>query len=239
MKLLIIRHGDPDYAIDSLTERGEREAALLARRLDRNPPDYAYVSPLGRARRTAEIALAHTGIQPVTCDWLQEFNSPVRRTDTDATIAWDLLPAYYAEHKDCLDGPAWLTHPLFAGSRIAEAYRAVGEGLDGLLSRHGYRHRGAVFEAVEPSCDTVALFCHFGVECVLLSHLLGISPYPFFQGFCALPTSVTTLVTEERRQGTASFRCLSFGDLSHLYAGGQEPSFAARFAEVYGNGDRI
>ena len=30
MKLLIIRHADPDYEIDSLTEAGHREARLLA-----------------------------------------------------------------------------------------------------------------------------------------------------------------------------------------------------------------
>ena len=30
MKLLIIRHGEPDYSIDSLTEKGWREAELLA-----------------------------------------------------------------------------------------------------------------------------------------------------------------------------------------------------------------
>ena len=33
MKLLIIRHADPDYAVDSLTPEGRREAALLADRL--------------------------------------------------------------------------------------------------------------------------------------------------------------------------------------------------------------
>ncbi len=31
----------------------------------------------------------------------------------------------------------------------------------------------------------------------------------------------------------------SFGDISHLYAGGRSSSFSARFAEVYGNGDRL
>ena len=53
MKLLIIRHGDPDYVHDSLTEKGEREAALLAERIA--PMDIAgyYVSPLGRAQATA------------------------------------------------------------------------------------------------------------------------------------------------------------------------------------------
>ena len=35
MKLLIIRHGDPDYTIDSLTETGWTEARLLSARLSR------------------------------------------------------------------------------------------------------------------------------------------------------------------------------------------------------------
>ena len=29
MKLLIVRHGDPDYSIDSLTRKGFRESELL------------------------------------------------------------------------------------------------------------------------------------------------------------------------------------------------------------------
>ena len=42
-------------------------------------------------------------------------------------------------------------------------------------------------------------------------------------------------LTEERRKGIASFRMLSFGDLSHLYVHGEVPAFAARFCEVYEN----
>ena len=33
MRILIIRHGDPDYINDTLTEKGHREAELLAERL--------------------------------------------------------------------------------------------------------------------------------------------------------------------------------------------------------------
>ena len=58
-----------------------------------------------------------------------------------------------------------------------------------------------------------------------------------WHGFCAAPTSVTTLVTEERREGIAYFRMGSFGDISHLYAAGEEPAFAARFCETYDNLD--
>ena len=50
---------------------------------------------------------------------------------------------------------------------------------------------------------------------------------------------MTVIYSEERRPGIASFRASQVGDVSHLYAAGEEPSFAARFCEVYGNGDRI
>ena len=35
MKLLIVRHADPDYSIDSLTETGWVEAELLSRRISK------------------------------------------------------------------------------------------------------------------------------------------------------------------------------------------------------------
>ena len=75
-----------------------------------------------------------------------------------------------------------------------------------------YLKDGENYRAERPNRDTLLFFCHFGVECVMLSHLLGISPMPLWHGTCALTTSVTTLVTEERRQGIASFRMCGFGD---------------------------
>lgn len=239
MKILIIRHGDPDYSIDSLTERGKREAELLGKRMDGLHIDDAYVSPLGRAKLTAEIALRNKGITPAECPWLREFSCTVKDAQNGVNRIWDLMPSYYTKSKELFDSSDWQKHPLFTDSLIAEEYGKVGDGINEILLRHGYRKNGMLYDAISPSYDTVALFCHFGVECVILSHLLNVSPYIFFQGFCALPSSVTTLVTEERENGKAVFRCLSFGDLSHLYADNTEPSFAARFAEIYGNGDRI
>ena len=118
---------------------------------------------------------------------------------------------------------------------VKELYDQVAAGLDEILARHGYVREGNYYRIAQGNTDTVALFCHFGVECVMLSHLLHISPMPLWHGSCALPSSVTTLVTEERRKGIASFRMLSFGDLSHLYVHGEVPAFAARFCEVYEN----
>ena len=117
-------------------------------------------------------------------------------------------------------------------------FQWVAEGLDALLAKHGYVRQGKLYRAEQPNEDTIVLFCHFGLECVLLGHLLGISPAVMWHGFCAAPTSVTTLVTEERREGIAYFRMSSFGDISHLYVADQEPAFAARFCEMYTNFDQ-
>lgn len=50
MKLVIVRHADPDYSIDSLTPTGWKEAELLSERLVKTPADAYYVSPLGGRR---------------------------------------------------------------------------------------------------------------------------------------------------------------------------------------------
>ena len=52
MKLLIIRHGEPDYAHDTLTEKGWREALYLAERIAPLRVKHYYVSPLRPAPGT-------------------------------------------------------------------------------------------------------------------------------------------------------------------------------------------
>ncbi len=104
---------------------------------------------------------------------------------------------------------------------------------DRLLAEHGYVRNGGVYRVQRANRDTLVFFCHFGVECVLLSHLMNVSPMILWHHTCAAPTSVTTIYTEERRKGTAVFRVNGLADISHLYAAGEEPAFAARFCETY------
>ena len=234
MKLLLIRHGDPDYEHDSLTEKGWREAALLSERMARTPVDAFYVSPLGRAKDTASLTLRKLHRRAEIKDWLQEFTYRLTNPVTgEKELPWDRMPAEWTRMPLLYEKDAFLDAPLLATGPIREKYAEVCSGLDALLAEHGYERDGNLYRAVRPNRETVALFCHFGVSCVLLSHLLGCSPYIFWQGSVAAPTSVTTLCTEERQQGIAIFRMSSFGDISHLYAGNEEPSFAARFCETY------
>lgn len=236
MKLLIIRHGDPDYSIDSLTPTGWEEAELLSRRLCALDVKAFYCSPLGRARDTARPTLEKLGREAQILPWLREFTPQIQRPDRESPgICWDWLPQDWTRDRRFYDRDHWWESDVFRAASVREEAQWVAQGLDTLLARHGYVREEGYYRAESPNEDTVVLFCHFGVECVLLSHLLGISPMPLWHGFCAAPASVTTLTTEERRKGIASFRMGSFGDTSHLYAAGRTPSFSARFCETYSN----
>lgn len=227
---------DPDYSIDSLTETGWIEAELLSDRLCKLDVKAFYCSPKGRARDTAKATLEKLGRQAEILPWLREFSPQVLRPGKDKPgVAWDWLPQDWTKDKGFYDREHWWENDRFTAAGVREEAQWVWDGLDELLARHGYRREGGYYRAEQSNEDTVVLFCHFGVTCVLLSHLLGISPMPLWQGTCSLPTSVTILNTEERREGIASFRMTAFGDTSHLYAAGREPSFSGRFCETYGN----
>lgn len=237
MKLLIIRHGDPDYEKDSLTEKGWREAALLSERIAPLSVKAYYVSPLGRAQDTASLTLQKAGRTGETLPWLREFDVMVRTDSEPPHLAWDRLPEEWTQVAEFYDRDKWMDVPAMQAASMKAETEKVWKGLDSLLERHGYRREGEVYRVLSPNMDRIVLFCHFGVQCVMLGHLLGISPMVLWHGMAAAPTSVTTLYTEERREGIASFRMSAFGDISHLYAGGEPPAFAGRFCECYMNTD--
>ncbi|MCI5874210.1 MAG: histidine phosphatase family protein [Roseburia sp.] len=243
MRLIIIRHGDPDYERDSLTEKGWREAELLAERIAKLNVKEFYVSPLGRAKDTASLTLAKMNRTATECEWLREFGSRIWRPDNSERemIAWDWLPEDWAKEEEFFRRDLWHTQEIMKnGTSPATGKRGVGaeydwviQNFDALLAGHGYRREGEIYRVEKANRDTLVFFCHFGLECVLLSHLMHVSPMILWHQMCAAPTSVTTIYTEERREGIANFRISSFGDVSHLYVAGEEPAFSARFCETY------
>ncbi len=242
MRILIIRHGDPDYEKDSLTEKGKREAELLAKRLKDEKIDCIYSSPLGRAHLTCLYSAKAMGREKeiTILPWLQEFCYSVEEDleEKASDVIWDMLPQYW-QHKKKMYQKDWYTQEIFQKAGIEKYYNEVKTSFNELLAKHGYKKEGSVYKAENPNTDTIALFCHFGLEMVLLSILMDVSPVPLLQHFVAPPTSVTTVYTEERRKGIASFRCAGFGDTGHLYVGNEPVSSAARFTETYALGDRI
>lgn len=233
MNIIMIRHGEPDYINDTLTSKGRQEALALAEYIKDLPVKKFYCSPLGRARDTAAPTLGVTGRRAQVLDWLREFPGYIVDPESGRErIPWDLMPDEWTKIPELYDKDKWFETDIMRSGDVKEVYNYVCNELDNFLAEYGYVRDGACYKAVIPNNDTVVFFCHFAIQCVIMSHLLGISPVPLWHGTVCLPTGVTMLATEERKDGVAYFRCNRFGDLTHLYAAGQKPSFAARFRET-------
>ena len=238
MRIMIIRHGDPDYAKDSLTPEGFRQAECLGERLKNTRMDYIYVSPLGRAKDTARVALEPCGRKAEVKPWLAEFKGhafdPYRGIER---IPWDLKHEQWYDVPGFLDRDAWAESGHLKGSNVSAVWQETKEGLDALLDAHGYTREGGMYRCENGHDDTLVFFCHFGVGTAMMAHLTGIPLIPLWHGACMLPTSVTVLLTEEREKGLASFRCVTFGDMSHLYVRDRAPTLHAMFPECFNGVD--
>jgi broad specificity phosphatase PhoE len=259
MKFLIIRHGDPDYKIDSLTEKGWREAELLADRLVKAGITSFYASPLQRAQHTAKPTLDRievlTGTRPKLeiLEWLREFPASINLDLTEhgapegtpiLNCPWNMPPQYWSNQSEFFT-PNWSEHPLYnaPGCKVTEVYKRVTDGFAELAMRHGYARRtnsdgtpGYIYNRAEDinSKAVIALFCHLGLGNALLSAITGI-PLPLFWKSFFLPTSsVTTVLMEEHPlyPNQPQARIIGLGDVSHLYAAGEPTSPSGLFCKI-------
>ena len=216
MKIYIIRHGDPDYSIDSLTEKGWREAEALSKRLVNLEIDDFYCSPLGRARDTSKPTLEKLGKEAEILNWLREFAGEIKSPFTNQNrIPWDLPPYLWCNEEKYYTLDKWNDTELMKSGNVDKIYRETTDGIDALLSRYGWERENMLYRGGEDK--TIALFCHFGMGITILSYILGISPVVAQNNFFLAPTSVTTLVTETDSKGYSHFRATGVGDISHLY----------------------
>lgn len=234
MRMLLIRHGEPDYSIDSLTEKGWREAELLSQRLAREQIDDFYVSPLGRAQDTLRPTLQKLNRTAETLPWLREFRGVIYGPE-GRRIPWNLAPQYWTKQPVLFDRDRWTEDPLMATGDSAQVFEETREGLDALLLRYGLTRDGMIFRCRENPNRTIALVCHFAISMAILSCLTG-APLPvLWHGFCTAPTSVTELLTEERIPGEIWWRVTAVSDTSHLYAAGEPISPAGLFYPARGS----
>lgn len=158
MRLIFVRHGDPDYANDNLTEKGKREVALLTKRICgwKNITAF-YSSPMGRAKATGAPALKQLGREAKEFQWLQEFyygteypkNFFKKEMAGKPTMCWDFLPEVYYADKKYFDKDKWQLSKMMKKGKIKDHYKEVCDGIDSLLAEYGYKRNKKGFYDVE------------------------------------------------------------------------------------------
>ena len=239
MKIVLIRHAEPDYEHNTLTEKGFLEAKALGECYSAKDFDYIYSSSLPRARMTAEAVIK--GEKPIIVkDEFVEFHHPLT-IDENGTKwnNWDLMPSFIEKNKDELfDLDNYLDGPIMQTAEMKKYHDIVINEFDNILAGIGYVREGLNYKVTRPNNETLVIFAHHGLNSVLMAHLIQVPYWLVAQYFCALTSSVTTFVSEEREDGIAQFRCLGFSDVSHLEHAGLKPSFMARFRETRFSNDR-
>ena len=238
MRILIVRHAEPDYKNNTLTEKGFREADMLGKYLKDEKIDKIFVSSLPRALYTADgITRYNKTATYEVCDWLREMDARIDLPYDTGRLSWDLAPTYLNSEDMLFDKDKWKQVEAMNNAALQARVAELNENLNKILKNFGYEKNGKIYKAVKPNHDTIAFVCHFGTESYLLSNFLNASPTVMSNFTCARPSSVTVLYSEEREKGEAIFRMIEFGSVNHLLNNGEKPSFMARFDEVFGDGD--
>lgn len=214
MRIIFVRHGEPDYARDCLTAEGRRQAAAVAYRLAGEGISEIYASPCGRASETAGYTAARLGLKTVTLDYMREIawgGPEIPHNGHPWTLGDLMLEAGF----DFSSGD-WQAHPFFSRNAATEQYRRIAKRFDAFLADHGYRHEGLRFLCDGGTDATVALFSHGGSGACVLAHLLNL-PFPYVAS--VMPYDFTSIVILEFPVARGAYvfpRIELFNDCAHI-----------------------
>lgn len=218
MIIYLIRHAEPDYPNQTITAAGHLEAQALANHLQEVGIDRIYCSPIKRAMHTMQYTADRLGIEPVIEPWTRELDWQVPDPDGRPMAAWNIPGETVRANRPYPGHETWAEREPYLG--YAERFEAMKRDSDAFLERHGYVREGGRYRLQSPNREAIALFCHLGFGLTWLSHMLEL-PFPLvWSSFWLAPSSVTTILLEERSERWAVPRCTGLGCVAHLHKAG-------------------
>ncbi|MCB1246866.1 MAG: histidine phosphatase family protein [Acidimicrobiia bacterium] len=183
MDIVFIRHGQPQWAVDGLsqvdpflTDLGFQQAALAAKRIasEERTPTELVVSPALRSQQTAEPIADLTGLDIVTIDDLVEVAMPDWTGISEQKVIEIFKTTRHRTPEEWWDG-------LEGGESFRDFHDRVTTTLDALLAERGiYRddHDPSLWHCKNED-GRIVIVAHGGTNSVCLTHLLGITPSPW------------------------------------------------------------
>lgn len=223
MLLYIIRHGDPDYATDSLTPKGILQAEAVAKRLHHSGINRIFSSPMGRAKQTAEPACRLLGLDCNVEEWTHEIGQEMFANDPNGKrTSMGGIPSYCFLENGGIGLPfeKEMEAPVVNQTQMDTVFPYIEENGRDFLEHLGYKEENGIYRILRPNDDRVALFCHAGFARAWISRLLHIPAQIMWAGFNYCHTGVTILDFKNYPSGITAPRCLCYCDMSHYYKEG-------------------
>ncbi len=201
MKIILVRHGHPDYVNDCLTPLGHEQAAKAALRLKNEGIEKIYSSPFGRAYETA-LHTAELLSQDVT---KLEFMREIKWGSSDGEEIyhdghpWD-TSLYAVSLGYSLMDESWTKNKPFCNNIVFSETERVARESDEWLETIGYKREGDNYRVVGDETNrTIALFSHGGSSSALLSRLLNLPFFYLCRAICPDFTSITVLSLSDEK----------------------------------------
>lgn len=219
MEIVLIRHGEPEWVRDGLnvvdpplTDRGHLQAERTGRQLSGRAFDHIIVSPLRRARQTAEPLLDLLG----AAEHIEAFLEEIREPDWHGTPA-EMARAAYEEERSRVAADRW--HGVRGGGEPPREFvERVRAGATSYWESLGMRRSGQVLPVwhLDNPDLSIAVVAHAGTNGVLLCQLLGLEPVPWeWDRFVTMHSSITLLRSFEMADGH-TFSLTRLSDVEHL-----------------------
>ena len=225
MHLYVIRHSDPLWNGDGLTEQGYQEAQAVAERLKAIGITHLYTSNLFRASETARIASKMTGVKAETGEWLREPGYlSIRQQDKQEPVKnYTMWDTFGETVRNTMPPPAyadWTERAPFDDPRVEQAWNNFRRDADNMIADHGYRKEDGKYRIINPNDHRIALFTHNGTVLLFIAHLLLLPVSLVWSGFYSWPSAITDFLFEEHSEEWAVPRAVCVADVSHLAVNG-------------------
>lgn len=226
MILYFIRHGDPIYEPNGLTELGYKQAEALVTRFKKYGLDEIYSSPSNRAYLTAIPTSNYLKKEIKIEEWTDElFPWNELTVPYKDSITWSYSHPDYislfrsSEIRSMCD--LWYKHPMFENTNFEKGITRINLCTDEFLKRLGYLHNRdkGCYKVLNSNNKRIGLFAHQGFGLAFLSSLLDI-PYPQFCTSFDIGHSGVTVINFEERDGYAYPKILQLSNDSHLVLSG-------------------
>ena len=221
MLLYIVRHGDPDYVTDTLTERGKLQAEAVGKRIADSKIDRIFSSPMGRAKQTAEPACRLLGLNYTIEEWTHEVEDERLTPFPDGVKkSISVIQNTYYRQNGNMDlgyNQAYECNGI-KESNMKTAVDYIEKNGKYFLERLGYKEENGIYRILYKNNEKVALFCHAVFSLAWLSVLLHIPLHTMWSSFYPTHTGVTVLEFKNNENGFTAPKCLCFSDMSHLYS---------------------
>ena len=221
MRIILVRHGDPDYVKDCLTEKGKIQAEAAAERLMGEKIDAIWSSSCGRAYETALAFSRRSGIGPVRqLEFMREIRFGYGEALYSTGNPWDETDRMSREGEEILIRN-WQELPFFQGNAATEDVDKIAVETDNWMRELGYERDGLYYrcQRSDEKEYTVALFAHGGSGTAMLARLLNL-PFFYLCGLIRMEHTAITIVRFEQKEGETGMPVLELcSDSRHIHTG--------------------